>query len=75
MEKRLELNSLSEDPKAELYTINKVECEHNTLEQKLSKRAHRTEIDQRRILTPEQINKMKDMPFRYGFKKYGKKRI
>jgi Spy/CpxP family protein refolding chaperone len=73
MEKRLELRKLSEDPQADPYAINKVERELNSLEQELSRRAHQTEVDQRRVLTPEQINKMKDMPYGYGSQKYGRR--
>ena len=62
MEKRLELRRLSEDPKANLYAINKVEKELNAFEQEFYRKAQQTEVDQRRLLAPEQIKKIKDMP-------------
>jgi len=73
MEKRLELGRLSEDPKTDPYAINKVERELNTLEQELSRRTYRTEVDQRRLLTPEQLSKMKDTPYGYGSEGYGRR--
>ncbi|MCX5810333.1 MAG: periplasmic heavy metal sensor [Proteobacteria bacterium] len=71
MEKRLELRRLSEDQKTNPYAINKVERELNTQERELSRKAHRTEIEQRRLLTPEQIGKMKGIPYGYGPYGYG----
>jgi len=73
MEKRLELRRLSEDPKADPYAINKAEQELNALEKELFRRAYRTEVDQRRLLTPEQINKIKDIPSGYGSQGYGRR--
>ncbi len=58
IEKRFEHKRLSEDPKANPYAINK---------------AQQTEVDQRRLLTPEQINKIKNMPYGYDSQGYGRK--
>jgi Spy/CpxP family protein refolding chaperone len=71
MEKRIELKRLSEDTKAAPYAINNVGRKLNTLEQEFYSRAHQTAIDQKRFLTPEQINRMKDQPYGYGFHGYG----
>jgi len=73
IEKRFEHKRLSEDPKANPYAINKVERELNTLQQELYRRAQQTEVDQRRLLTPEQINKIKNMPYGYDSQGYGRK--
>ena len=73
MEKRFELRRLSDDPKANPYAINKVERELNFLEQEFKRRAQQIEIDQRRLLTPEQINKIKGMPYGYDSQGYGRK--
>jgi Spy/CpxP family protein refolding chaperone len=73
MEKRLELKSLSENPKPDPQAINKAERKLNSLEHEFSRKAHRTEADQRRVLTPEQIGKMKDMDYGYGSQGYGRR--
>jgi hypothetical protein len=61
MEKRLEIKMLSKSPNADPYAINKVERELNVLQRGFSRRAYQTEVDQRKLLTPEQIKKMKNM--------------
>jgi Spy/CpxP family protein refolding chaperone len=71
IEKRIELRRLSEDLKTDPYVVNKVRGELNALEQTFSRRAYRTEADQRKLLTPEQINKIKDKPYGYGLRRYG----
>jgi Spy/CpxP family protein refolding chaperone len=73
MEKRIELKRLSEDPKADPYAINNVGRKLNTLEQEFYRRAHQTEIDQKRLLTPEQINRVKEIPYGYGSRRYGRR--
>jgi Spy/CpxP family protein refolding chaperone len=73
MVKRLELKRLSKDPEANVYTIRKVERELNVLEQEFSRKIHQVEIEHRRILTPEQINKMKDMSYGYDSQVYGRR--
>jgi hypothetical protein len=73
MEKRLELRRLSRDPKTDPHAINQTEQALNSLEQKLSLRAHRTEANQRRLLNSEQINKMKEMSYVYGYQGYGRR--
>lgn len=60
IEKRLELKNLSKDQKTDPYVIDKKGKELSTLEQELSRRAHKTELDQKKILTSEQLNKMKN---------------
>lgn len=69
MEKRLELKRLSRDPKADPHAINQAERELDSLEKSLFIRAQQAEVDQRRLLTPEQINRMKDEP--YGYRRRG----
>jgi hypothetical protein len=73
MEKRLDLKSLSKGPDANIYTIRKVERELNVLEQEFSRKIRQTEIEQRKILTPAQINKMKDMPYGYDSQGHGRR--
>jgi len=73
MEKHLALRRLSEDQKADPYAINKVEWELNILEQGFSGKAHRTEAEQRRVLTPEQRDKTKDMGYGYGSPGYNRR--
>ena len=72
MEKRLDLKRLSKDPEANIYTIRKVERELNVLEQEFSRKINQVEIEHRRILTPEQINRIKDTP--YGYNPHGRGR-
>ena len=70
MEKRLELKKALEHPNADPYNINKIERELNRLEHEFARMAQQTQARQRRVLTPEQINKMKDMSYEYGFHGY-----
>jgi hypothetical protein len=72
MVKRFELRRLSEDPRTSPYTIDKVKWELDVLEQEFSRKTRQIEIDQRKLLTPEQINKIKDM--RYGHDSPGYRR-
>jgi Spy/CpxP family protein refolding chaperone len=65
-EKRFELRRLSQDPKAGLNTINRVEKELNALEQEFYRKAQRTEAEQRRLLSPEQIKQIKDTSYGNG---------
>jgi hypothetical protein len=73
VEKRLVLKRLSKDPEANIFTITKVERELNLLEQEFSGKIHQIEIEHRRILTPEQINKMKDTLYGYDSQVYGRR--
>jgi Spy/CpxP family protein refolding chaperone len=73
MEKRLELKRLSNDPEANVYAIKKVDRELNVLEQGFSRKIHQIEIEHRKILTREQINKMKNMPNGYDSQGYGRR--
>jgi hypothetical protein len=70
MVKRLELRRLSEDPRTSPYTIDKVKWELNVLEQEFFRKIHQVEIEHRKILTPEEINKIKDMPYEYDSQGY-----
>jgi len=60
VEKRLELKDLSRVPKTDPYVIDKKGKELSALEQELSRRARQTEQDQKKFLTSEQLNKMKN---------------
>jgi Spy/CpxP family protein refolding chaperone len=73
MEKRLDLKRLSKDPEANIYTIRKVERELNVLEQEFSRKISQVEIEHRRILTPEQINRIKDTAYGYNPQGRGRK--
>jgi Spy/CpxP family protein refolding chaperone len=73
MVKRFELRRLSEDPRTSPYTIDKVKWELDVLEQEYSKKTRQIEIDQRKLLTPEQINKIKDMRYRHDSQGYRRK--
>jgi hypothetical protein len=73
MVKRLDLKRLSKDPEANIYTVRKVERELVVLEQEFSGKIHQVEIEHRRILTQEQINKIKDMPYGYDPQSYRRK--
>jgi hypothetical protein len=70
MVKRFELRRLSEDPRTSPYTIDKVKWELDVLEQEFSRKTRQIEIDQRKLLTPEQINKIKDMRYRHDSQGY-----
>lgn len=59
IEKRLEVKGLSRVPKADPDVIGKKVQELRALEQDLSRRARQTELDQQKLLTSEQVNKMK----------------
>jgi Spy/CpxP family protein refolding chaperone len=73
MVKRLELKRLSNDPEANIYTSRKVERELAILEQEFSRKIHQIEIEHRKILTPEQINKMKNLPYGYDSQGHGRR--
>lgn len=73
MEKRLVLKRLSKDPEANIYTITKVERELNPLEQEFSGKIHQEEIEHRKILTPEQINRIKDTLYGYDSQVHGRR--
>jgi Spy/CpxP family protein refolding chaperone len=70
MEKRFELRRLSEDPKVDPNAIYRLQRELNILEQTLSRRVLQAETDQRRLLNPEQINKMNNVPNGYTLRVY-----
>lgn len=69
MEKRLALMKASKDPQTDLDTVNKLERELNALERELARRAQRIEVEQRRILSNEQIKKLRDNL--YGYRTQG----
>ncbi len=66
MEKRLELKKALEDSKNNRYNINKIKRELNELEYEFARSAQRTEAKQRHVLTPEQVSKLKAIPYGYG---------
>ncbi len=73
VEKRFELKDLSKAPKADSYVIDKKWQELSTLEQELSRRVRQTELEQKRLLSPEQIYKMKEMVNGYNLQQAGRK--
>jgi Spy/CpxP family protein refolding chaperone len=73
VEKRLQLKGLYQDGRADPYTINKAERELKTLEWELSRRMRQAESDQRRLLSPEQINKLKEVNDGYSRRGYGRR--
>jgi len=66
MEKRFELKKALEDPNADPASINKIERELNRLEYEFARMAQQTQARQRQVLTPEQIDKLKAIPYKYG---------
>jgi hypothetical protein len=74
VENRLELRSSSKTSETDLVTLNKKERELRALEQEFLKKAHETEVGQRRLLTPEQTNKMKNIAAGYELPRFGRKR-
>jgi hypothetical protein len=74
VEKRLELKDLSRVLKTDPYVIDKKGQELSTLKQEFFRKAHETEVDQRKFLTPEQTNKMKNITAGYDFPRFGRKR-
>jgi len=78
VEKRIELKNLSKVPKADQYIIDKKGLELSVLEQDLCRKVHLVELDQKRHLTPEQLNIMKKTAseknsLRPGGREYGRK--
>lgn len=76
--KRFELKDLSRIPQSDPYVIDRKGQELSTLEQELSRRVRQTELEQRRYLTPQQLNKIKDAAsgknlLQPGGKGYGRK--
>ncbi|HON85029.1 MAG TPA: periplasmic heavy metal sensor [Syntrophorhabdaceae bacterium] len=73
-QKGLELKSLYGDPKADKTTILNKQKELNALKLKLQDRRAQMRVEQREVLTPEQLNKLNQ--FRpgpgYGMMGYGK---
>jgi len=60
VEKRVELKNLSKIPKADPNVLDKKGLELRALEQELSRKARQAELNQKRHLTPQQLNKIND---------------
>jgi Spy/CpxP family protein refolding chaperone len=72
IEKRLEFRRLCDDPRTDQRAVNRVVEELRTLEQELFRRARQTEVEQRRLLTSEQIKKLGDMSGGYRSQGYAR---
>jgi len=70
-QKRVELKDLYADPKVDEATLITKQKELNTLRQNLQDKMSQMRIEQRRILTPEQIKKLSETPKGHGFGKKG----
>jgi hypothetical protein len=66
VEKCFELKNLTKVPKADQYAVAKTERGLNALEHEFFRRIHQVELDQGRLLGPDQINKMKEMTSEYN---------
>ncbi len=68
VQKRVEMKKLFTDPKADDATLLAKERELNALRQKLMDMKAQAKIEWRKILTPEQIQKLDRMPGRFGMR-------
>ncbi len=66
-QKRLELRKLYADPKANDATILAKEKELNAAQQKLQEKRVQLRLDERKVLTADQIKKLNEAPARTGF--------
>ncbi len=66
-QKRGELRALYSDPKASDAAIMAKEKEVNTLRQKMHDRMVRFKLEQRKVYTPEQLQKLADSGYGPGF--------
>lgn len=73
VEKRLELRNPLKTSETEPHVINKRERELKALDQEFSRRAHQTEVDQRRLLSSDQIHKIKEMTYGYNLQRSGRR--
>jgi Spy/CpxP family protein refolding chaperone len=65
-QKQQEMRSLYTDPAAKDATIIAKQNELNALRQQMQDRTVQFRLEQRKIFTPEQLAKLKDMPIGYG---------
>ena len=65
-QKRQEMRSLYTNPAANDATIIAKEKELNVLQQQMQDKAVQFRLEQRKIFTPEQLTKLKEMPYGHG---------
>jgi Spy/CpxP family protein refolding chaperone len=65
-QKRLEARNLFTDPKADDGSIIAKQKEINALQQRMQEKMVQLKLEERKILTPEQLQKLKEMPQGYG---------
>jgi Spy/CpxP family protein refolding chaperone len=65
-QKRQEMRQLWANPSADDVTITAKQKELNALQQKMQEKMVQFKLEQRRVFTPEQLNKMKDLPQGFG---------
>jgi Spy/CpxP family protein refolding chaperone len=70
-QKRLELRELYADPKTNETTLLAKQKELNTLKQNLQDRMFQLRIEQRKVLTPEQIKKLSETTYGPGYGRMG----
>jgi len=70
-QKSLELKSLYGDSKADNATILNKQKELNALRNKLDNRIAQMRVEQREVLTPEQLNKLNQLRTGYGYGRFG----
>jgi len=70
-QKRLDLKALYSDPKANEATLLAKQKEVNALHAQLAEKRAQFKIEQRKILTPEQIQKLGNISYGRGFGQYG----
>jgi len=64
--KRLEMRKLFTDPKTDDATLQAKQNELNTLRQQLREKKFQKKLEWRKILTPEQITKLDQLPHKHG---------
>jgi Spy/CpxP family protein refolding chaperone len=69
--KRLEMRKLFTDPKTDEATLLAKQKELNSLRQQLLEKKSQMKIEWRKILTPEQITKLDNIPHGWGAKGQG----
>jgi Spy/CpxP family protein refolding chaperone len=69
--KRLEMRKLFTDPKTDEATLLAKQKELNTLRQQLIEKKSQRKMEWRKILTPKQITKLDQMPYKWGAKGRG----
>ncbi|MCX5811959.1 MAG: Spy/CpxP family protein refolding chaperone [Proteobacteria bacterium] len=70
-QKRIELKDLYADPKADEATLLAKQKELNTLRQSMQDKMTQMRLEQRKILTPDQIKKLSETSFGPGFGRKG----